>query len=78
MFHRGLGEAHDMRAKARFRKPLRHEPAKNAPFRRLPEIAGRVIIRPAALAGDDEHVPEAIRLATSEETSQNHVGVLLP
>ena len=78
MFHRGLGEAHDMQAKARFRKPLRHEPAKNAPFRRLPEISGRGIIRGGALAGDDEHVPETICLAASEEAPQKHVGILLP
>ena len=78
MLHRGLGEAHDMQAKAGFGEPLRHEPAQNAPFICLPEIAARGIVGLAALAGDDKHVPKAVRLAASQETAQNDIGVLLP
>ena len=78
MFHRGLGEAHDMQAKAGLGQPLRHEPAQNAPFICLPEIAGRGLVKLAALTGDDKHVPKAVRLAASEEAPQNDIGILLP
>ncbi len=78
MPHCGFSEAYDMQTKAWFRKPLRDQPAKNAPFFRLPEIADRGIVRLTALAGNNEHVPEAVCLTASQEAAQNNVGILLP
>lgn len=78
MLQRQFRKAHHVKAQARLRKPVGDKPAKDASFVRPPEIAVCDVVRSAALARDDEHVPEAVCLAAGEEAAQNDVGILLP